>query len=268
MEELIPSSSLIPASSSLDSDRASIASTSRVLTDGTTIQNSSTQIKSPPPLDQLIKQGLAISNTPLFENRLLPSHPINKPISTSSSRTNSPSRPPSFLDDINKKSLSTTSTSPSTNTMLSRPLPSTPVHLSTSLPPTLSPTPVTSATIFDSPKVTPRLPTTPIASLLRRNYTYFASLLQEPEAKWRAVSDYHGVSVSQMISIDPTVTIYRAQGTFVNIGGSGMWDIFAVIGNPGARAHWDKSFDAAVLLDELDSASLWHLSSKGTWPVS
>lgn len=51
-----------------------------------------------------------------------------------------------------------------------------------------------------------------IASLIRRNYIYFSSLLQEPEAKWKHISDNKGVSITQLDTIDPTLVLYRAQG--------------------------------------------------------
>lgn len=51
-----------------------------------------------------------------------------------------------------------------------------------------------------------------IASLIRRNYIYFSSLLQEPEAKWKHISDNKGVSITQLDTIDPTLILYRAQG--------------------------------------------------------
>lgn len=53
-----------------------------------------------------------------------------------------------------------------------------------------------------------------IASMIRRNYTYFSSLLQEPEAKWRHVSDSKGVSITQLDTIDPNLILYRGQGEY------------------------------------------------------
>jgi hypothetical protein len=116
----------------------------------------------------------------------------------------------------------------------------------------------------------PRIPPPPgsneIASLLRRNYIYFTSLLQEPEAKWRHVSDSHGVTVTQLNSIDPTLTIYRAEATFVGVG---VWDVFSTVCTPGARMWWDKGLEDAILLQDVNElSSLWHIKTKPAWPVS
>ncbi|KAM0787368.1 hypothetical protein ACM66B_003454 [Microbotryomycetes sp. NB124-2] len=109
-------------------------------------------------------------------------------------------------------------------------------------------------------------PSQEIASLLRRNYIYFTSLLQEPEAKWRHVTDSRGVTVTQLNSIDPTLTIYRAEARFVGVG---VWDVFSTICTPGARMQWDKSFDGAVLLDDVNElSSLWQTKVKAAWPVA
>ncbi|KAK4055962.1 hypothetical protein OIO90_002955 [Microbotryomycetes sp. JL221] len=109
-------------------------------------------------------------------------------------------------------------------------------------------------------------PAQEIASLLRRNYIYFTSLLQEPEAKWRHVTDSRGVTVTQLDSIDPTLTIYRAEARFVGVG---VWDVFSTICTPGARMHWDKSFDGAVLLEDINElSSLWQTKIKAAWPVA
>lgn len=104
-----------------------------------------------------------------------------------------------------------------------------------------------------------------IMSLLRRNYIYFTSLLQEPEAKWRNVSDSRGVTVTQLNSIDPTLTIYRAEATFVGVG---VWDVFSTICTPHARMQWDKTFGEATLLEDVNELSeLWHIKTKPSWPV-
>ncbi|PWN50029.1 hypothetical protein IE53DRAFT_369263 [Violaceomyces palustris] len=109
-------------------------------------------------------------------------------------------------------------------------------------------------------------PAAAIAALIKRNYIYFTSLLQEPEAKWKHVSDARGVTVTQLDSIDPTLVVYRAEATFVGVG---VWDLFSTINNPGARAHWDKGLDDAILVSDVnDLSALWHLKTKAAWPVS
>lgn len=101
-------------------------------------------------------------------------------------------------------------------------------------------------------------------SLLRRSYIYYTSLLQEPEAKWRHVSDSQGVTVTQLNSIDPTLTIYRAEAKFVGVS---MWDVYSTICTPGARAQWDKTLDDAVLVEDVNElSSLWHMKTKAAWP--
>lgn len=105
-----------------------------------------------------------------------------------------------------------------------------------------------------------------INALLRRNYIYFTSLLQEPEAKWRHVSDSHGVTVTALNSIDPTLTIYRAEATIVGVG---VWDVFSTICTPGARMQWDKNLEEASLLNDISElSSLWHIKMKANWPVA
>lgn len=119
---------------------------------------------------------------------------------------------------------------------------------------------------YSLPTPYPHPVTSEINALLRRNYIYFTSLLQEPEAKWRHVSDSQGVTVTQLNSIDPTLTIYRAEATFVGVG---VWDVFSTICTPGARMQWDKTLDDAVLLDDISElSSLWHLKTKAAWPVA
>ncbi|KDN48452.1 hypothetical protein K437DRAFT_85961 [Tilletiaria anomala UBC 951] len=105
-----------------------------------------------------------------------------------------------------------------------------------------------------------------IDSLIRRNYIYFTSLLQEPEAKWKRVSDSRGVTVTQLDSIDPTLVVYRAEATFVGVG---VWGLFSTINTPGARQHWDKGLeDSQLLADVNDLSSLWWDRTKAAWPVS
>ncbi|KAI0364539.1 hypothetical protein BV20DRAFT_1005542 [Pilatotrama ljubarskyi] len=105
-----------------------------------------------------------------------------------------------------------------------------------------------------------------ILSRVKRNYIYFSSLLQEPEAKWKQTVESRGVSVSQLDSIDPTLVVYRAEATFVGIG---LWDLYAAITTPGARAYWDKLHDDAVLLEDVNELTeLWHFKTKPAWPLN
>ncbi|TBU42649.1 hypothetical protein BD309DRAFT_1001682 [Dichomitus squalens] len=105
-----------------------------------------------------------------------------------------------------------------------------------------------------------------ILSRVKRNYIYFSSLLQEPEAKWKQNVEARGVSVSQLDSIDPTLVVYRAEATFVGIS---LWDLYAAITTAGARAYWDKQYDDAVLLEDVNELTeLWHYKTKPAWPVN
>lgn len=105
-----------------------------------------------------------------------------------------------------------------------------------------------------------------ITSAIRRSYIYFTSLVQEPEQKWKHNMDSRGVSVYQLASIDPTVTIYRAEATFVGVG---VWDLFASVITPGARLAWDKNMDSIRVVEELDELSkVMHQKTKASWPVS
>lgn len=115
-------------------------------------------------------------------------------------------------------------------------------------------------------------PSTQIASLLRRSYIYFLSLLQEPPAKWRHISDSQGVTVTQLLSPDPTLTIYRAEAVFVGVG---VWDVFATVVTPGVRKTWDKSLEEAVLVADEENgggvgelSEVWWERRKGQWPVA
>ncbi len=75
-----------------------------------------------------------------------------------------------------------------------------------------------------------------------------------------------GVTVTQLDSIDPTLVVYRAEATFVGVS---VWDLFSTIGNPGARAYWDKTLDDATLLTDINElSSLWQTKTKPSWPVS
>ncbi|TRM58793.1 hypothetical protein BD626DRAFT_179652 [Schizophyllum amplum] len=105
-----------------------------------------------------------------------------------------------------------------------------------------------------------------ILSRVRRNYIYFSSLLQEPEAKWRRNTDARGVSVTQLDSIDPTLVVYRAEATFVGVG---IWDLYSALVTPGARSYWDKQHEDATLLEDFNELTeLWHWKVKPAWPVN
>ncbi|KAJ2930041.1 hypothetical protein H1R20_g7047, partial [Candolleomyces eurysporus] len=105
-----------------------------------------------------------------------------------------------------------------------------------------------------------------ILSRVKRNYIYFSSLLQEPEAKWRRTTDARGVAITQLDSIDPTLVVYRAEATFVGVG---LWDLYGAVTSPGARVHWDKQHEDAVLLEDVNELTeLWHFKTKPAWPVN
>ncbi|KAJ7708750.1 hypothetical protein B0H17DRAFT_1030752 [Mycena rosella] len=105
-----------------------------------------------------------------------------------------------------------------------------------------------------------------ILSRVRRNYIYFSSLLQEPEAKWRRTTEARGVSITQLDSIDPTLVVYRAEATFVGVG---LWDLYGAVVSPGAKMYWDKQHEDAVLLEDVnDLTELWHFKTKPAWPVN
>ncbi|THG99951.1 hypothetical protein EW026_g2526 [Hermanssonia centrifuga] len=92
------------------------------------------------------------------------------------------------------------------------------------------------------------------------------SMADEPEAKWKRTTESRGVSVAQLDSIDPTLVVYRAEATFVGLG---LWDLYAAIATPGARAFWDRAYDDAVLLEDVNQLTeLWHHKTKPTWPVN
>lgn len=103
------------------------------------------------------------------------------------------------------------------------------------------------------------------AALVRRNYIYFASLLQEPEAKWVRILDTRGVTVTQLTSIDPTLVVYRAEATFV---GMSVWDMYSVLADPGLKSQWVSGSSAKLLADMGGQSALWHVRTNATWPVS
>ncbi|THU94911.1 hypothetical protein K435DRAFT_966661 [Dendrothele bispora CBS 962.96] len=105
-----------------------------------------------------------------------------------------------------------------------------------------------------------------ILSRVKRNYIYFSSLLQEPEAKWKRTTEARGVTITQLDSIDPTLVVYRAEATFVGVG---LWDLYAAVVSPGAKNHWDKQHEDAILLEDVNELTeLWHLKTKPAWPVN
>lgn len=83
--------------------------------------------------------------------------------------------------------------------------------------------------------------------------------------RWKPLAEARGVTVNQLDSIDPTLVVYRAEAVFVGVG---LWDLLSVVSTPGAAVHWDKSFDDAILLEDVNELSdLWHLKTKAAWPV-
>ncbi|KAE9405446.1 hypothetical protein BT96DRAFT_916169 [Gymnopus androsaceus JB14] len=105
-----------------------------------------------------------------------------------------------------------------------------------------------------------------ILSRVKRNYIYFSSLLQEPEAKWKRTTEARGVTITQLDSIDPTLVVYRAEATFVGVG---LWDMYGAVVSPGARNYWDKQHEDAVLLEDVNELTeLWHLKTKPAWPIN
>ncbi|KAI0685606.1 hypothetical protein BC835DRAFT_1523365 [Cytidiella melzeri] len=105
-----------------------------------------------------------------------------------------------------------------------------------------------------------------ILSRVKRNYIYFSSLLQEPEAKWRRTTENRGVSVAQLDSIDPTLVVYRAEATFVGLS---LWDLYAAIATPGSRAFWDRLYEDSIFLEDVNQLTeLWHIKTKPAWPVN
>ncbi|KAF8972730.1 hypothetical protein BDZ97DRAFT_1782409 [Flammula alnicola] len=129
----------------------------------------------------------------------------------------------------------------------------------------------TASSTSGMPHVRPNVERTPAAeksilSKVRRNYIYFSSLLQEPEAKWKRTTEARGVSITQLDSIDPTLVVYRAEATFVGVG---LWDLYGAVVSPGARVYWDKQHEDGVLLEDVNELTeLWHFKTKPAWPVN
>ncbi|CAE6427256.1 unnamed protein product, partial [Rhizoctonia solani] len=105
-----------------------------------------------------------------------------------------------------------------------------------------------------------------IQTLIRRSYTYFTALLQEPDIKWRPLLESRGVTVTQLDSIDPTLVVYRAEATFVGVG---VWDILGVLGCEPARVIWEKNLEDTRLIEDVSELSeLWKVGWKAAWPVN
>ncbi|KAB5592539.1 hypothetical protein CTheo_4006 [Ceratobasidium theobromae] len=105
-----------------------------------------------------------------------------------------------------------------------------------------------------------------IQTLIRRSYTYFTALLQEPDIKWRPLLESRGVTVTQLDSIDPTLVVLRAEATFVGVG---IWDLLGVLGCEPARAVWEKGIEDVRLVEDVGELSeLWRVGWKAAWPVN
>lgn len=105
-----------------------------------------------------------------------------------------------------------------------------------------------------------------VVTLVRRNYIYFTSLLQEPDAKWsKPITEARGVTVTQLNSIDPTLVVYRAEAVFVGVG---VWDLLSIVATPGISTYWNKGHEDAVYLEHVSELTeLWHLKNRAAWPV-
>lgn len=104
-----------------------------------------------------------------------------------------------------------------------------------------------------------------IQTLIRRSYTYFTALLQEPDQKWRPLLESRGVTVTQLDSIDPTLVVYRAEATFVGVG---VWDLLGALGCEPARGVWEKSVEDVKLVEDVNELTeLWWVKHRAAWPV-
>lgn len=105
----------------------------------------------------------------------------------------------------------------------------------------------------------------PLTATIRRNYMYFTSLLQEPESKWKRVSDTRGVTVTQLESIDRTLVVYRAEATFVGLT---VWDLYSTLSSPALAKHWTPTMQGAELVQDLGGQSgVWHVKHASSWPI-
>jgi hypothetical protein len=138
---------------------------------------------------------------------------------------------------------------------------------STPAPSTQSRAPSISSTIpsASNPSMRSAAAQKSIQTLIRRSYTYFTALLQEPDAKWRPLLESRGVTVTQLDSIDPTLVVFRAEATFVGVG---VWDLLGVLGCEPARGVWEKSVEDVRLVEDVGELSeLWRVGWKAAWPV-
>jgi len=116
-----------------------------------------------------------------------------------------------------------------------------------------------------------------ISLLLRRSYIYFLSLLQEPPAKWKLIQDNsssRGVTITQLVSPDPTLTIFKAEAVFVGVG---VWDVFASVLSSWGTSNsnsWDKGIEESRLISSNTGnvgeklSEVWWEKRKGNWPIA
>ncbi|KAG8718152.1 hypothetical protein FRC09_013088 [Ceratobasidium sp. 395] len=105
-----------------------------------------------------------------------------------------------------------------------------------------------------------------IQTLIRRSYTYFTALLQEPDQKWKPLLESRGVTVTQLDSIDPTLVVYRAEATFVGVG---VWDLLGALGCEPARGVWEKGVEDVRLVEDVNELTeLWWVKNRAAWPVN
>ncbi|KAG9105457.1 hypothetical protein FRC07_009270, partial [Ceratobasidium sp. 392] len=105
-----------------------------------------------------------------------------------------------------------------------------------------------------------------IQTLIRRSYTYFTALLQEPDQKWKPLLESRGVTVTQLDSIDPTLVVYRAEATFVGVG---VWDLLGALGCEPARGVWERGVEDVRLVEDVNELTeLWWVKMRAAWPVN
>jgi hypothetical protein len=60
--------------------------------------------------------------------------------------------------------------------------------------------------------------------------------------------------------MDKSLLIHRVEAVFVGVG---LWDLFAILMNWGARSGWDKARGEAILLEQVNEMTeLWRVSQK------